>query len=298
MATIDARQVITHVWSHKHPAGKIYALVDAARAEQIYAEIGKLAASEYHCLYEGQWAQDLAAVAPYLVELQQAADFTRTLLQQGWGKSWGIWLESQADINALLAHLRRLLQAAVQTDPPQRLYFRYYDPRVLRVYLDPTTSDETERGRLFGTVIQRYWLEQVDGQTLRPYPSTGPIPRPEESAIRVNAKQLAAYTANLMQEFEDHMVTHLEQFFSLQAQELGEAKMREEIRYGIQRAMSYGMVTSRDICNYINLMFTCGRDFDTDPALAWAHEILGTKETPAIKIARLGDAADTYFLER
>ena len=61
------------------------------------------------------------------------------------------------------------------------------------------------------------------------------------------------------------------------------------IRYGVERAGSYGIGTERDVCKYIDLMFAFGRDFDKNQDLPWASRILedDTLKSPTVKTERL-----------
>ncbi len=70
---------------------------------------------------------------------------------------------------------------------------------------------------------------------------------------------------------------------------LGDAALRRAISYGVQRAHNYGITSECDVCKYLDLMFGLGPDFDRDPKLPWAKEILsrsGTSE-PAPRLAML-----------
>ncbi len=149
--------VIGELWrsSPDEPEREVYAILDAARDESIYRELIKSDA-EYCCLYRGDQAEELAEVAPYLVHLRKDAAFTFWLVSQGWGQSWGIFLKSAATLNELRRHFRRFLMVYDPDGKP--LYFRYYDPRVLRVYL-PTCNAEELR-IIFGPTI---WLG-VEGE--------------------------------------------------------------------------------------------------------------------------------------
>jgi hypothetical protein len=132
---------------------RVYTILDAARDEQIYPAILN-SDNENICLYRGNQAIELADVAPYLVRLERGDAFTIWLLSHGWGRSWGIFLASDAPFNRLRQHFRTFLM--VYNDRGKPLYFRYYDPRVLRVYL-PTCNGE-ELKVLFGPV-SRYYAE-------------------------------------------------------------------------------------------------------------------------------------------
>ena len=141
----------------------IYAILDAARDEQIYPAILD-SDNEYICLYRGDQAIDLADVAPYLVKLVRGDAFTNWLLTHGWGKSWGIFLASDAPFNELRQHFRTFLM--IYDDKGKPLYFRYYDPRVLRVYLP--TCNESELEKVFGDV-SHFIIEDDGGNAMIRY---------------------------------------------------------------------------------------------------------------------------------
>ncbi len=118
----------------------------------------------YVCLYRGELEPDMAEVAPYLVKLVHDSPFTEWVIEQGWGKHWGIFAETgAADLNALRRHFRGFLTVHDPSGKP--LLFRYYDPRVLRVYLPTCNADELKT--IFGPV-QAYVMEDENpGSMLR-----------------------------------------------------------------------------------------------------------------------------------
>jgi hypothetical protein len=133
-----------------------YTILDAARDDKIYPELVN-SDIESLCLYLGEKAVELATVAPYLLELKREDPFTQWVLNNGLGKSWGIFLRSSASLKELHRHFRKFLMVYDEKGTP--LYFRYYDPRVLRVYLP--TCNESELKILFGPVENYY----VEGKT-------------------------------------------------------------------------------------------------------------------------------------
>ncbi len=84
--------------------------------------------------------------------------FTRRVLLEGWGASWGCFIVAPLELSPLRQHLRSLLR--VRTEEGQVLLFRYYDPRVLRAYL-PTCSRQ-ELTTFFGP-ITRFIAEDEGG---------------------------------------------------------------------------------------------------------------------------------------
>jgi len=107
------------------------------------------------CLYEGEQAVELEDVAPYLIRLYKDNPFTEWLFNTGWGKNWGIFVQSPAGLEELACHFRCFLKVYDEEGTP--LMFRYYDPRVLRVYLP--TCTEAELSYVFGPV-ERYIVER------------------------------------------------------------------------------------------------------------------------------------------
>ena len=139
------------------PRTELYAILDGARDPRIVEWLPS-SRLEFRCLWAGELAPSLVRVAPYLVHVHPHAEFTRAVLDAGWGRAWGVWLHSAAPLDELRLHLRRFLR--VRDERGRRFLFRYYDPRVLRVYLPTCTSEEL--ATVFGPV-QRFCLESPDG---------------------------------------------------------------------------------------------------------------------------------------
>lgn len=141
-------------------ADSIFILLDAARMHgEIYR--AQQLNPEHTCLYEGDSARFLSAVAPWLFKLEPGSDFARWLSEHGSGQSWGVVLRCGEDPVKLYKHLRNFL--IVQGEDGREMYFRYYDPRVLRAFL-PTCEPEQLRA-LFGP-IQVFVAEDADGQVV------------------------------------------------------------------------------------------------------------------------------------
>ncbi len=91
------------------------------------------------CLYTDK---DLAqeSFAPFLFQLNEEAhlEFFR-LINENWEDSWGSFIELRGTYENALRHLRGLTDARIQNG--HKVYFRYYDPRVLRIFL-PTCSSQ------------------------------------------------------------------------------------------------------------------------------------------------------------
>jgi hypothetical protein len=153
----NPQNVIDALWRHTTGEGShLYAILDGARNPGIYPAVCESGAA-YTCLYRGELDDDLATAAPYLLRLEKNHPFTERLATDGWGDSWGIFLRSAVDLRALRRHFRKFLM--VYGPDAQPLYFRYYDPRVLRTYLPTCNAAELEI--MFGPVAS-YMVEDED----------------------------------------------------------------------------------------------------------------------------------------
>lgn len=135
------------------PRQTAWMIVDGARTIEIFRFLIECHL-EYACLYSGTLAPELEIVAPYLVQLDYQYRDTRRLIRRAWGHSWGVFLKSETSLKKLVRHLREFL--IVTDEKGQRLIFRYYDPRVLRVYLP--TCNGRELRTLYGP-IECFWIE-------------------------------------------------------------------------------------------------------------------------------------------
>jgi hypothetical protein len=92
---------------------------------------------------------------------------------------------------------------------------------------------------------------------------------------RIGGRQLEGFRQHQLQEFEDEMVDHFEEFAPRHWQVMGELDGRRAIRRGIEQSMKYGFTNHGSVRFYIELMFMFGSSFDTDPQHPWAIRILG-----------------------
>jgi hypothetical protein len=157
MPSASSDRLIAALWSRAGAQGSyVYAVLDGARNEGIYAAVAT-SGCEYECLYRGELAPDMAEVAPYLVKLAPEYPFTTWVVEKGWGNNWGIFIDTAAEFRPLRQHLRQFVM--VYSPEARPLYFRFYDPRVLRVYLPTCTAEELTE--FFGPVSS-YLLEDED----------------------------------------------------------------------------------------------------------------------------------------
>jgi hypothetical protein len=276
---------------------RLFAVLDAARESRIPGELRGRGA-EFISLYRGEPEEALAEVAPYLVQIALKSEFAKWLLADGWGKSWGIFVVSQSSLEDLRRHLRHFL--LVRDPAGSELYFRFYDPRVLRVYLPTCTAPETKR--FFGPVTT-YVLETEDGQGVILFSRRGfrtiplsdlaansaaesigapdPVetpPKPNTGRLRIRHEQMRALTDYMNTSFLRRAALHLRQEHPKPTQSMSDADLNQLINDGADRAAKHGLTREAEIVSFLELMMVFGSDFDK--RLEWAGAILQNPDLP------------------
>ncbi len=143
----------------------LFALVDAARDPRV-RQLLQESVDEVQSLYDGVKGEGLGNVAPYLVRLSKDSGLLERLVREGWGRSWGVYLTSRASFDEVRRHFRRILLVDLQESghPTRRVYFRFYDPRVLRDFLPVCTLQQKPKMYLPNAF---FLLEAENGDLLR-----------------------------------------------------------------------------------------------------------------------------------
>ena len=139
----------------------MWAVLDGAKDQRIYNLVSRCYLDKC-CLFAGELSPELERAAPHLVQISPRDSVSDSLLTLGWGRAWGIFIQSDDSIRTLRRHLRTLLR--VKDEAGRYLLFRYYDPRVLRIYL-PTCLD-LELKSMFGSSITRFCMESEDSDSV------------------------------------------------------------------------------------------------------------------------------------
>lgn len=125
-------------------SGGLYAVIDACGAPSVPGRAEELGDHRAVSLYKGRAEEERWAIAPYLFAVDGVTfDWITSEL---WGTPWGFLVVADDSLEALRHHFRRFL--TVKTPAGEEWYFRFYDPRVLRKYLDTCTA--AERADFFG----------------------------------------------------------------------------------------------------------------------------------------------------
>ena len=156
---MNSKKLISILEKHlKNEESKVFAIIDGAAVNNLLDKIFLNSEIKYECLNLGELTPDIAQVSPYLIEFNIHSKFA-DWIYSGWGKGWSIFLISNecGDIKQMRRELRSLTLSYGPHNQP--LYFRWYDPRVLRVVLPVLV--ERQLKEIFNSV-HKFVLEDVE----------------------------------------------------------------------------------------------------------------------------------------
>lgn len=185
------------------PEANVFAVLDGASIQNLLEKLEQYQPEQY-CLYRGELAADLAKVAPYLVRLEQGSEVLNWILS-GFGKHWGIFAVAKANLRTMRQHFRQLL--TVELAEGKVVYFRFYDPRVLRGFLPTCNAQQNQI--MFGPILS-YFTEKEDTQAFLYFPSENihSEPQIERRMLVIREEQRKVLRKYMLKQFEERMAIH------------------------------------------------------------------------------------------
>ena len=125
--------------------GFLFALLDGSGSEPTaWAQLRRLDDRVVPLIHFPGYKKD--ASVPHLVQVDPAT--LEWMVAKFWQQPWGIFALAQSDLEHIRLHFRRFL--LVQLPNGESRYFRFYDPRVLSMYLQHCMTWELQK--FFGPV--------------------------------------------------------------------------------------------------------------------------------------------------
>lgn len=146
----------TLLWP-KDAQTSVYALVDTAGGAGIGDLLAPLASDIAASLYIGALEESFGDIAPHVVAVVPNGRFLAALYEQAWGNSVVSFARSTVGLADIAGHFRGLIGVDIEGEGLS--FFRFYDPRVLRLFLPGASGGELEA--LFGPVLSFV----VEGET-------------------------------------------------------------------------------------------------------------------------------------
>lgn len=173
---MDGCEMHQAIKSARGLADRVYLIVDSARDRKLARDAWGVYDLKNWWLFDGSADPQMAPVAPYLIDLGFASEYPYPasdylqMFAERLGTSAGILLLTPAEPRTLWEHLRTLF--FVMDESGSQFFFRFYDPRVLRVFL-PTCTKEQIR-QFFGPV-SAFLVEDESGHDLCLYTESDSI---------------------------------------------------------------------------------------------------------------------------
>lgn len=246
---------------------KSYLLLDGAQIDGLIARLYALEdAPAVHPLYLQTVYEALADVGPMLVLLNPNSELAQVFNQQ-WRLTAGVWLESDAQEDELVEHLRSLIHARI--DDSLTVLLRYYDPRIMRLWLGPLKAEE--RDALLGPIsLVRLPDDQGADELLRRETQQSSFARYQDTPwLRLSQAQLDDMNQAKLACFDQRLVAHLQRHYPECLQGLDAQGQQQWAAQCRQSAARYGYSAANDVTRWASLSAELGSDFPAAPA----HEV-------------------------
>jgi hypothetical protein len=141
-------------------ASILYAIVDSASSDDVFRYF-LTDNVHYKSLFEGKMDIKFFGVSGFLVDCKKDSILFNWLTTEAWGTSCSIFFISKYPFDDVLKHFQKFIRVCLEDD--DIVYFRFYDPRVLRLYLP--TCNIKEIKTFFGE-IESFFMESENPQAL------------------------------------------------------------------------------------------------------------------------------------
>ena len=147
----------TALFGEPLPELKCYFILDANKHKYLEPE-------NFHCriesLFQGEFAEITKDIAPYLVEVIPYPDDSSeselmglfsdegAMTRFNWHEELGVFIHSRYDFDTVLRHLRHF--PVMKDENGKWFFFRFYDPKVLRNYLEVIATSPEKLNKFFG----------------------------------------------------------------------------------------------------------------------------------------------------
>lgn len=258
-----------------------YLLLDGAQIDDLLKTIYRLNKSaEVDVLYINTRFAELQKVSPILVKVQSGEPLFHKF-QQDWQQTAGIHFIAKGDIYTLGNHLRSSLQAKINNQP---VIFRYYDPRILELWLETISIEQ--QSQFMGPITTLYIFSSKEQKQLEYYNENYLVcVTPNSIWINLNDQQLERLTLAKRVQFRQQILQDLIQYFPEKMHHLTADQQQTLINTSTERAKQYGYDSPRDIYYWSIFTLHQGINFPEGGKNFYYKEILmESKRLPEEKI--------------
>ena len=283
-------QLIEELWKPRDGITPfVYALLDGAKDKQIEKML-RNTELHYSCLYQGKMSFNLLRSAPHLVRLEKDHKETLPLLEAAWGNHWGIFaiVWPPAYSHEIRHDFRKVTK--IKTPNNKTAVFRFYDPRVLRIFLPSCNAEQAQQ--VFGSIedfvtegeneadIHRFrrtenGVVDIYGDDLAFKSPTPDIPLDYDALkqlLKIQPEQINVFEKLRLKKFYQKSEQYLQKHFPRQAKALRNRGDKSGwIERNVTQAMNAGLTNEQAIFRYINVAVFHGENVIEQP---WAKKVL------------------------
>jgi hypothetical protein len=235
---------------------RIYALIDGARVKGVATLLGRMNA-QYASLFRGDADVDYAEAGPYLALVPIEHDLLTLFVVYEPMLAATLFLAAGAEFEQMRTHLRRFLK--VLDSQGKRCFFRFYDARVLAVYLG--AAEPVEQAQLFGPIrsmhacgpdrdvskpLLRSW-QAPEGVAVSRYPDVN-------HPLCLRPEQEAAFAKDMLERYCRRAVEYLRQEHPIRAAKTTDEELLEIIGRARETAPQLRLNGGRDVTRMSEMM--------------------------------------------
>lgn len=230
----------------------LFAVIDPAR-DPILFDTMTVLAPDGQCLFGGTLSEAVLRASPHVMAMPQPGALLDWWRQHGRGKSYGIACRGDVGMHALRLHLKTLLRVRL---PDGRLVlFRFWDPRVLKIFMENSTP--LEQARLFGP-IRTFYSEGVDGRNIAWNRPEG-IEMPARSEMHISSRLWDAFCAVDKVDFRTRLAALVLSEYG-RFEIVSPETVQERIAPMIVRAEEFGFNSETEIAAFVLATLPVGED--------------------------------------
>ena len=263
---------------------RAYLLLDSNQIPDLYVRLFQMAPKAApQALYLTTRYADLANIGPLLVAVEPNTALANTFAEE-WQTRAGIWLESEANESDLIAHLRSLVH--VQLEGGVSAFFRFYDPRITRLWLGDLP--DAERDRLMGPVRL---IRLANGLFIRQENPDQPSGQYAATPwLSLSTQQLEHLCQGKRSQFTQRMIDHCQRYFPQCLQGLDPQAQQQWAQDCQRNAARQGYSAEDEVMCWIGVYAYFGETFPDVPGHEVYRQVLAARNvTPQQRLDHLQD---------
>jgi len=261
-------------------SGRLYAILDACNVALAPKKVMELGEQRGISLYRGTAEEEFWDVAPYLLQVDsEVLDWLKTSSEKD---GWGIFVASPSGLESLRQHFRHFLR--VHSPKGKIWLFRFYDPRVLKLFLPASTGEEL---RTFYGPVVALGIASAKIEKVTFYQEAREKKRdPNYSFMfRMSQQHVEALDTQAELAFAEEVAEFLQTMHSEFVRDLSPEELKRRILFGLAKAKRYGFKRQSSLAGFVAIMFRISPRFDEHPSIQ--KVLIDSTVPPDLRISEL-----------